>query len=171
MKSALKYLEEKYPKIFEEYQQYKKVESAKEKKAAAEKAKKEKEEAIKHRGRFDKYYFNYEYFTSYKGWTEGPHYGDMPFHEAFERIENMHIDPEGKEGMSFKEYLEYGCYSESEFFEKWFDLFDGKDDDLLGEISNCDVRVEEAPTYSGTYYYTKNEIKDFFRKATYKDLE
>lgn len=47
MKSALKYLEEKYPKIFEEYQQYKKEESVKEKKAAAEKAKKEKKRPLR----------------------------------------------------------------------------------------------------------------------------
>jgi hypothetical protein len=117
------------------------------------------------------YVFYYEFETSYKGWTEGPHDGDCSLDDAFSDVEDkFELDPTGLHGMSFKEFLEYQCYdNEKEFFDKWFAIFDGKDDTLREKMDNrmWDARMVSNPEWEGTYYYNKNEIKNFFRKATY----
>lgn len=40
---------------------------------------------------------------------------------------------------------------------------------LLKKISNDDYRVTETPVYSNLELFTTAEIKDFFRKAKYKE--
>jgi len=171
MLSLNKYMKEKYPDIFKEYEKYRKVEEKKKKKAEEEKAKKDREKARKNRGPLEDYGFYYEFETSYKGWTEGPHDGDCSLDDAFSDVEDeFELDPTGLHGMSFKEFLEYQCYdNEKEFFDKWFAIFDGKDDTLREKMDNrmWDARMVSNPEWEGTYYYNKNEIKNFFRKATY----
>lgn len=166
MKSLEAFIKKDFPEAYKAYQEYKKVETKKEK----EEAKKLLAEAIKNRCEFSDYSFDYEYETSYKGWTEGPYDESISFKEAFERVEDVTIDPDGfSGGMSFKEFLEYICETESEFFKRWFEILKGKRDDLAEKIGNEDYRVAETPVYSNLELFTTAEIKDFFRKAKYKE--
>ena len=166
MKSLEAFIKKDFPEAYKAYQEYKKEETKKEK----EIAKKRLEEAIKNRGEFSDYSFYYEYETSYKGWTEGPHEEGISFKEAFERVEDVTIDPDGfSGGMTFKEFLDYIVETESEFFERWFEILKGERDDLAEKIGNDDYRVTKTPVYSNLVLFTKAEVKDFFRKAKYKE--
>ena len=166
MKSLEAFIKKDFPEAYKAYQEYKKVETAKEK----EKDKKRLAEAIKNRASFEDYPFYYEYETSYKGWTEGPHDDSIDFKDAFERVEDVTIDPDGfGGGMTFKEFLEYVYETESEFFKRWFEILNGKRDDLADKIGNDDYRVTKNPVYGSLSLFTKDEIKDFFRKAKYKE--
>lgn len=167
MKSAEAFIKSKFPEAYAAYQQYKKEEKAKEK--AAEKKRIEKE--MKNRKDFEDYPLYYYYETSYKGWTEGDKESSINLEEAFEKVENAEIDPAGfNGGMSFKEYLAKVAHeTEARFFKRWFDILNGKSDELAKEISDCDYRVTQNPVHEGIKLFTRDEVKAFFRKATYKD--
>lgn len=167
MKTIENFLKEKFPDALAAYKEYEKEELKKEK----DKAKKKLEEEIKNRSDFEDYSFIYEYESSYKGWSEGPYEGDISFITAFEYVENYTIDPYAVNGgKTFEEFLKLKKMTEKEFFDKWFKILNGKSDELYNAIMKRweDNRLEDTPTFDGFSLFTKDEIKNFFRKCTYK---
>ena len=167
MKTIENFLKEKFPDALAAYKEYEKEELKKEK----EKAKKKLQEEIKNRGDFEDYSFIYEYESSYKGWSEGPFEGDISFRTAFEFVENYTIDPYAVNGgKTFEEFLKLKHIDEKQFFDKWFKILNGESNVLYNAIMNHweDNRLESTPVFDGRHLFKKDEIKNFFRKSTYK---
>mgnify|MGYP003397527450 FL=1 len=166
MKTAEAFIKSKFPEAYAAYQQYKKDEKAKVK--VSEKRRKEKE--MKNRKDFEDYPLYYYYEASYHGWTEGefPKCSSIDLGKAFEKVENAVIDPSGfSGGMSFKKYLAHE--TEDHFFKRWFDILNGKSDELAKEISDSDYHVTRNPVHDGIKLFSRDEVKAFFRNAKYKD--
>ena len=98
--------------------------------------------------------------------------GKVPSDSLYvKKVENAVIDPAGfSGGMSFKEYLNKVAHeTEAHFFKRWFDILTGKSNELADIISDSDYRVTQNPVHDGIKLFTREEVKDFFRKAKYKD--